>query len=76
MPVMRGDRACATARGVGYAGQIVLLTGDTMPPAERTALIDAGFTAVLTKMAKPGVRALLMRLGELKKRRGGTPPGK
>ena len=43
---------------MGYTGPIVLLTGDTIPPAEREALIaDAGFTAVLTKMAKPGVRA-------------------
>ena len=73
MPLMCGDKACATAREMGYTGPIVLLTGNTIPPAEREALIaDAGFTAVLTKMAKPGVRAVLMRLGELKQRRGGA----
>ena len=64
-------------RKAGYAGPIVLVTGDTLRPAQQQALIAMGFTAVLTKMAKPGARQVLARLAQLKvqfkKKGGGTP---
>lgn len=67
MPVMKGDAATEAARAAGYTGTIVMVSGDTVSPAQEAALRGMGVTAFLGKMGTLSIHDAVARLGELKR---------
>merc|ERR1739848_100462 len=66
MPVMNGDMATEQARTNGYALPIVMVSGDTFELCEEVELKRRGVTALLSKIAVPGVHQAMERLQEMK----------
>ena len=66
MPVLNGLDAIDQARASGYAGIMLLVSGDAFEPAARERILARGVDAILTKMQSPSILDVLDRLAALK----------
>ena len=66
MPVMNGDIATEQARANGYVLPIVMTSGDTFSAEDEADLKKKGVTAILGKVAVPGVPHAMEKLRDMK----------